>query len=616
MCRPVAAPAARAVRRNRAVGESRNAAVVQVARSGDPSRDAAVVAAICDACEGRCAVRADANRLWTLAEALQFASGLAARGAAVEYIEEPVANPRDIARFSEQTAIRVALDESLDDGSFLPQLVHAPTGGMELAGAPAEGVVAAAAVSAVVIKPAVLGSMERMCALVRWCATHGVRCVLSSSFEGPVGIAKLAAVAAAADALCADHAAAQPAAARSGPTAHGLATVPWFAAAEGGASEGGVAAEWLQVRRTVPASAAGQAAPRAGLRLADTGDVEARTLRMHAAPAAVPAAAALRAAPQFVAESHTVQQPGGAEARVRMLRLAPHGGACAPPRRGHLLFLHGFMGSSDDWRPVMVALAQCGYECTAIDLPGHGASTWGSSCVDPASGKPCDLPAMAAVVRAALRVLRGGAGEAPAATVVGYSLGARVALQVAAEACADVARVVAVSGSPGIRLSHHAKARCMQDQHTAELMRGMALPEFVEVWYQAPLWASLRQHPRFETVAERRRAGGDLRALGNVLQGCTPGRQNLWSQLAHRRMACDVAFVVGEWDAKFVQVAKGVAGLAEDWEAGAGGATRVGGVHVWPQGLQYPVVEVLRAGHAVHEEQPLALANALRQLLD
>lgn len=586
---------------------------MQVARSSDPQHDVDVVAAICDVCAGRCAVRADANRRWTFEQALRFAEGLAARGAALEYLEEPVHSPRDIERFARAAAVPVAVDESLDDGSFLPQLVRALPGAVP--GAPAEGVIGAAAAAAVVIKPAVLGSMERICTLLRWGASHGVRCVLSSAFEGPVGIAKLAAVAAAADALCAERAAG----ASRGPTAHGLGTLPWFAAGEG---EGGVATDWLQVRET---AAAGGGTEVAGLRLEDTEVVEGHALAMHAATVAG-SAAAPQGSPDSSAAAHFesliihAQEPGGPAAQVRALRLRrQQDGSGAPSREGKglLLFLHGFMGSAEDWRPVMLAMAQRGYECAAIDLPGHGDSTWGDACVDPATGACCDIPAMAAVVRAALRGLLSAGGSTPPgpAAVIGYSLGARVALQVAAEPCANVERVVSVSGSPGIQLPHHAEARRMQDQHTADLMHGMEAAEFVDVWYQAPLWASLRQHPRFDQISERRRAAGDMRALGNVLLGCTPGRQNLWSQLAQRRMACDVSLVVGEWDAKFVQVAKGIAGLPEDWEPGDGGAAATGGAHAWPGDLQYPVVEVMHAGHAVHEEQPLALVNALRQLL-
>jgi 2-succinyl-6-hydroxy-2,4-cyclohexadiene-1-carboxylate synthase len=42
-------------------------------------------------------------------------------------------------------------------------------------------------------------------------------------------------------------------------------------------------------------------------------------------------------------------------------------------RRPTVLFLHGFMGSSEDWRETAAAL-DGRYRCLAVDLPGHGAS--------------------------------------------------------------------------------------------------------------------------------------------------------------------------------------------------------------------------------------------------
>lgn len=40
-------------------------------------------------------------------------------------------------------------------------------------------------------------------------------------------------------------------------------------------------------------------------------------------------------------------------------------------QRPAVLFLHGFMGSADDWRPLMQALSAT-HHCVAVDLPGHG----------------------------------------------------------------------------------------------------------------------------------------------------------------------------------------------------------------------------------------------------
>jgi pimeloyl-ACP methyl ester carboxylesterase len=44
-----------------------------------------------------------------------------------------------------------------------------------------------------------------------------------------------------------------------------------------------------------------------------------------------------------------------------------------------LLFLHGFLGSADDFAACMDALS-CVFRCVAVDLPGHGATTVRQSC--------------------------------------------------------------------------------------------------------------------------------------------------------------------------------------------------------------------------------------------
>ena len=60
------------------------------------------------------ALRADANRRWTLEQAVQF--GQAAAGAGLQYIEEPVACTADLPEFHRRTRLPLALDESVDEG--------------------------------------------------------------------------------------------------------------------------------------------------------------------------------------------------------------------------------------------------------------------------------------------------------------------------------------------------------------------------------------------------------------------------------------------------------------------------------------------------------------------
>ena len=72
---------------------------VKVARRGDPREDAAVLAEIRRAVGPTVAIRADANRKWSLPQALDFASALKSHDIVLEYIEEPVARPMEVCSY-------------------------------------------------------------------------------------------------------------------------------------------------------------------------------------------------------------------------------------------------------------------------------------------------------------------------------------------------------------------------------------------------------------------------------------------------------------------------------------------------------------------------------------
>lgn len=113
----------------------------------------------------------------------------------------------------------------------------------------------------------------------------------------------------------------------------------------------------------------------------------------------------------------------GALGDISVHALRVRSGGAAPSGR-RLLFLHGFMGAASDWEPVMAGAAACGHECVALDLPGHGATSV-VECAGVPRGEMFALAALTRTVECAIDAL-GWRG----CTVVGYSLGARVALQV------------------------------------------------------------------------------------------------------------------------------------------------------------------------------------------
>ncbi|HEX2728748.1 MAG TPA: alpha/beta fold hydrolase, partial [Rubrobacteraceae bacterium] len=106
-------------------------------------------------------------------------------------------------------------------------------------------------------------------------------------------------------------------------------------------------------------------------------------------------------------------------------------------RRPAVLFLHGFMGSSGDWGGITAVLEER-YFCVAVDLPGHGTSV----------GLPLESYTFEVAARMVLAVL--GELGIERTTLVGYSMGGRLALYTALRIPQRVSRLVLVGASPGI----------------------------------------------------------------------------------------------------------------------------------------------------------------------
>jgi len=153
----------------------------------DPGDEAELVLTVRALVGPAVALRLDANRAWDLATAEYFAERVAPAG--VEYLEEPLRDAEDLADFVAQSAIPVALDETLLD--YSPQ---APP--------PLNGV------AALILKSSVLGGYERALAWVRLAQRTRLAPVVSAAFPCAVGMALDVAFAAA----------------FGGGTAHGLGT--------------------------------------------------------------------------------------------------------------------------------------------------------------------------------------------------------------------------------------------------------------------------------------------------------------------------------------------------------------------------------------------------------
>ncbi|MGX9463291.1 o-succinylbenzoate synthase [Shewanella sp. A14] len=117
-------------------------------------------------------LRLDANRGFSLEQAIDFLACLPKHK--IEYIEEPCINPSDNAQIHRQLGIKYALDESLNSPKFDLDLALQQPG-----------------LGALIIKPMLLGSLEKLQNTISQAHLNGVRCILSSSLETDIGISDL-----------------------------------------------------------------------------------------------------------------------------------------------------------------------------------------------------------------------------------------------------------------------------------------------------------------------------------------------------------------------------------------------------------------------------------------
>lgn len=143
--------------------------------------------------------------------------------------------------------------------------------------------------------------------------------------------------------------------------------------------------------------------------------------------------------------------------------------------------------------------------------------------------------------------------------VIGYSLGARLALGLALRHPERVARLTLVSGSPGLESEAERSARRAADAAWIDLLLGRGLEAFVDAWQALPLWASQSTLPA-EQRAEKRyeRLGHDPAGLCRSLRATGLAEMpDYWPRLAE--VGVPVRVLAGALDSKFEAIAQRMA---------------------------------------------------------
>jgi len=193
-------------------------------------------------------------------------------------------------------------------------------------------------------------------------------------------------------------------------------------------------------------------------------------------------------------------------------------------------FLHGFTQTKESWLPVVDSLT-VEIAATLIDAPGHGES--------PVDGRTLSQAADDA------------AETMPTGILVGYSMGARMALHTALQHPDKVRGLVLVSGTPGLRSELERAVRRTSDEALADHIDEIGVNQFITEWLSNPMFQGLSA--KFADVPKRNT--NTAIGLGDSLRFAGTGTQApLWDQLKNLHMP--VLVITGEHDQKFTEIGR------------------------------------------------------------
>ena len=236
-----------------------------------------------------------------------------------------------------------------------------------------------------------------------------------------------------------------------------------------------------------------------------------------------------------------------------------------------LVCFHGFSESGSTWDSIEIP----GYRLIRIDSIGHGRSA------RPMELTPYTLSQMLSDLH---RVIYAVAGERYA--LMGYSMGARLALLYALEYPEEVTHLVLESGSVGIEDETERQERYAADRVLANRIREHDVQWFSETWAKLAIFQTQQSLPtKVQQQIQRRRLLNSPHALAFTLEGSGQGSM---PYVGHRllELTMPVCYISGELDSKYTAI----------------GAQYFGDIHRI----------VSKVGHNVHVEAP----EAYRQILE
>lgn len=231
-----------------------------------------------------------------------------------------------------------------------------------------------------------------------------------------------------------------------------------------------------------------------------------------------------------------------------------------------ICFVHGFTQTGNSWHVAASTIEDS--TKVFIDAPDHGKSQGTSLSLEETGEAIADI--------------------ALGTVLVGYSMGARMALHAVREHPQAMTGLVLVSGTPGIEDDSERTSRIEADEVLAARIESIGTSAFIEEWIRQPLFAK----SVFSEDEIRDRCRNSSTSLANSLRMCGTGQQqSLWSDLPEIRIP--VLLIAGSRDEKFTAIAQRMHEL-----------------------IPHTTLNIIdKAGHSAHLDQPAAFGESINAWL-
>jgi len=242
-----------------------------------------------------------------------------------------------------------------------------------------------------------------------------------------------------------------------------------------------------------------------------------------------------------------------------------------------LLWLHGFMGSQNDW--LGIVHSQFSDYCNIlVNLPGHGSSHL-----------PAHAPFTTLLTTLIQELSLDGIEKF---AVIGYSMGGRIAFHLENLAPERISALIFLSSAPGLKTRAEQDQRRIDDELLMDSLENVGISTFLKKWYSSSLFGDIKNNSTLFGELCHARSRNEVGKLRHALALMGNGAlRPLWEQLAN--ITTPTLLVTGELDQKYFRLNQEI------------NQSIAGSIHH----------QIADAGHAFHLEKPLETARLIRHFL-